>query len=298
MLQVAQTIDVLSPVPAVACPLTLEDLGAIPCSPRLLQAVQTALKNDASLQEIVSTPLMLNIVVLAFRETSIKSILSVEDPTKQRRVIFEKYVEYVLKRRGPKSHYSREQTMHWLTWLAQQLEKHNQTEFYLERMQQDLLPDTARNQYNHTLFRVIYGIETAAIAGLYAWLRGGKVGNVTGVSVGILGWLGAGPGNSVLGWMAKGLGGGIEGGGMLGIIFVLAVFLTTTIIDSYSESGENWSWKDIQKGIASGLRNALLSGGITASRVYMKITLRQNLPDLFLELSATGTQRREIKHSL
>ena len=39
MLQVTQTTDVLSPVPAVACPLTLEDLGAIPYSPRLLLLV-------------------------------------------------------------------------------------------------------------------------------------------------------------------------------------------------------------------------------------------------------------------
>ena len=39
MLQVAQTTDMFSPVPVVACPLTLEDLGAIPYSPDLLLSV-------------------------------------------------------------------------------------------------------------------------------------------------------------------------------------------------------------------------------------------------------------------
>ena len=53
MWQVAQTTDMLSLIPAVPCPLTLEDLGAIPYSPRLLLLVSlpSVITNDAEYAE-------------------------------------------------------------------------------------------------------------------------------------------------------------------------------------------------------------------------------------------------------
>ncbi len=53
MLHVAQTTDVLSLVPAVPCPLTLENLGAIPYSPRLLLLISLpdVVVNDAEYAE-------------------------------------------------------------------------------------------------------------------------------------------------------------------------------------------------------------------------------------------------------
>ena len=53
MLPVAQTTDALSLIPVVAGPLTLEDLGAIPYSPRLLLLVSlpSVITNDAEYAE-------------------------------------------------------------------------------------------------------------------------------------------------------------------------------------------------------------------------------------------------------
>jgi hypothetical protein len=55
--------------------------------------------------------------------------------------VFATYVERMLARRGAATRYTREQTLRWLTWLARRLVQHNQTEFYLERMQPTYLTE-------------------------------------------------------------------------------------------------------------------------------------------------------------
>src|SRR5262249_12871627 len=54
-------------------------------------------------------------------------------------------------RRGVTIRYPLKQTVQWLSWLARQMTGHNQTEFYLERMQPDWLPDAR----SHLVYRVI-----------------------------------------------------------------------------------------------------------------------------------------------
>jgi hypothetical protein len=48
----------------------------------------------------------------------------------------------MLRRRGAKTYDKSQQVIHWLSWLAQQMARCNQSEFYLERMQIDWLPDS------------------------------------------------------------------------------------------------------------------------------------------------------------
>src|SRR5260370_22635594 len=56
-----------------------------------------------------------------------------------RQQILETYVRRMLSRRGIKTRYTPQQTRQWLAWLARQLKQHNQTVFYIERMQPELL---------------------------------------------------------------------------------------------------------------------------------------------------------------
>ena len=56
----------------------------------------------------------------------------------RRAVLFEGYIDVMLKRRDTSSLWNTsQQTRHWLSWLAQAMVHHDQTVFYLEHMQAD-----------------------------------------------------------------------------------------------------------------------------------------------------------------
>jgi len=229
-----------------------------------LEGVRQAFEKDPEFQEMVKTPLMLSIVTLAYQGEASAIFVTADSIEAWRQQVFAIYVQRMLGRRGTKTRYTKGQTVHWLVQLACQLTQQSQTEFYIERMQMDWLPDgQARRRHSDAVVRLIYGIESIVIAGVYAWLRGGKLGNVSGVGAGLFGWLGSGPGNSVLGWMAPGLGGGLEGGGMLGLIFGIVTALITILIDASSteRSSEQAPWR-IRESLKRGLINGFTSGGI------------------------------------
>lgn len=252
-------------------PLTKEQIDEyLSSAGEKLGAVRKALSEDPELQEMIQTPLMLSIVALAYQGEASPTFVQAGSFEVRRQQVFEIYVQRMLSRRGAETRYTQEQTRHWLAWLAQQLVHQNQTEFYLERIQPDWLPDEqARRQHRNAAVRLIYGVNSAVIAGLFAWLRGGRQGNVSGVGAGLLGWLGSGPGNIVLGWMAPGLGGGLEGGGMLGLIFGVVVVLVTLLIDASSiqaltNAGLSWTRlrRNVSEGLVKGLIGSLIVGGL------------------------------------
>jgi DNA-binding XRE family transcriptional regulator/GTPase SAR1 family protein len=228
-----------------------------------LEAVRKVLDADPEFREMVKTPLMLSIVALAYQGKANGTIVTAGSLEARRQQVFATYVERMLNRRGVKTRYTQAQTVHWLIHLARHLAQQNQTECYIERMQMDWFPDAQTHQkYRHTVVRLVYGIESIVIAGLFAWLRGGRLGNVSGVGAGLLGWLGSGPGNSVLGWMAPGLGGGLEGGGMFGLTLGMVTALVTILIDASSTERpvEKAPW-NICKSLKRGLVNGLATGG-------------------------------------
>jgi transcriptional regulator with XRE-family HTH domain len=193
-----------------------------------LQGVQVALKSDQSLREMASTPLMLHIMAQTFRVASIDDIMSVQDPQARRALIFEKYIEIVLKRRGPKNRYSSEQTKHWLSWLAKRMQEQNQSEFYIERLQPDWLAERHIPQYRLMVHRIIYGLSTTVHAGLFALFRGDSFPNQPGLFF----WLGAtGKGNELLGWMAAGLGPYIKGALSMTLIFAVVSVLVGVLAE-------------------------------------------------------------------
>lgn len=227
-----------------------------------LQGVHVALQNDANLQEMASTPLMLNIIVTTFQNTPIDTILLTKDSEKRRKLIFEKYTERVLTRRGAKSQYSLEQTKRWLAWLAEHLKQHNQTVFYLERIQPDTLPHN-QEHFHQIIVQAICCIETFILAATLAWLRGGRTfGRVGG---GLLAELGSGPWERVLGWMSTGLGlRGLGGGGLVSLVFAIVSVLVGIMVDS-APTGVSKGWTRIQQGILIGIRTGCICGVLVGS---------------------------------
>jgi hypothetical protein len=148
-------------------PLTTQQIDTyLSSTGEQLVSVRTALHNDLVLQELVTTPLMLSILTLAYQGKSVEDISAGVSLEAQRSQIFETYTQRMLQRRGTKSGYTAQQTRSWLGWLARQLARLNQTEFYIEHMQPDWLSEGR-------LYQVYRNIVTRLIDGLIFGLVGG-----------------------------------------------------------------------------------------------------------------------------
>ncbi|MBN1815591.1 MAG: tetratricopeptide repeat protein [Anaerolineae bacterium] len=106
-----------------------------------LDALRAILAHDADMQELARSPLMLNIMTMAYRGVEMNAATSPESPEAQRERLLDAYVRRMFARRGQAQPYSPEQTERGLAWLAQQLTAHNQAVFLLENVQPDWLPE-------------------------------------------------------------------------------------------------------------------------------------------------------------
>lgn len=113
-----------------------------------LTTLREVLQEDRVLEEMVETPLMLAVMMLAYANCSPDDLPSEGSVSERRRKIFDAYVTRVLKRRSASPYYQHkeQQVRRWLAWLAQQLDQHQQTDLYLERMQPDWIPDPKYRQ--------------------------------------------------------------------------------------------------------------------------------------------------------
>lgn len=217
-----------------------------------LEALRVALRQDGSLREITSTPLMLSILSLIYHGSSVEDLSRASSSTDRQRLVFERYIAHVLKRRGTSTSYPSQHTIEWLTWLAQRMKQHGQTIFYIERMQPDWLPVSRLHQLSYkALVRLGIGI----ISGLIIYLT-------FGVAIGLfIGGLGQQIGfvSGLIGGLVSALAGG----------FVMAL---TSRIETEMRPAEIvvWSWRKLVQvrsfkrklivGIGSGLTFSLLIG--------------------------------------
>ena len=124
-----------------------------------VEGVRVAIYTDPELKELAATPLMLSLLALAYHGISVESILDAGAFEVRRQHLFKTYIHRMLQSRGGNVPYSSQKTMHWLSWLAKQMMKHSQTEFYIERLQMDWLS-------NQRLRRLYYGIAGGLIYSL------------------------------------------------------------------------------------------------------------------------------------
>ena|SRR6266487_27098 len=130
-----------------------------------LAAVRVALTEDKELQELATTPLMLNVLMLAYQGRSTEDLLMEGSLETRRRQIFAVYVERMLTRRGVSKHVSREQTLRWLTFLAAGMQKHHRTTFFSE----DLEPDWLADRRIQLLYRLSVWLPVGLVTLLFAW---------------------------------------------------------------------------------------------------------------------------------
>jgi DNA polymerase III delta prime subunit len=99
------------------------------------------MQNDPALQELATTPLLLNILTRACQDKRVEDLALMDVPAAQRQRILAHYVQRMLQQKEKQMHYQQSQVLHWLAWLARQLTLHSQTEFSIEQIQPDWLTE-------------------------------------------------------------------------------------------------------------------------------------------------------------
>jgi DNA polymerase III delta prime subunit len=208
-------------------PLTREQIDQyLSSANRHLEGVRAALRNDHDLETLATTPLMLNILSLAYQEQSAYDLLATPLAKRQHH-LFATYVQRMLSRRSA-ARYTPEETRRWLSWLAQHMTRHQQTEFYLERLQPTWLPNAHFQRRYERLIKRFVGSLFGLVAGLLTGLLVGQSGGLGGI---LLGVFVGGPSGILIGGLA-------------------GQFMYHTSKDSTIQPAEilSWKWGNIWQG--------------------------------------------------
>lgn len=170
-----QTAVLIQPLTGVQIDAYLEKDGAT------LATLRSALHDDHELRTLAETPLLLNVLALAYQ-----GVPSGTDIPHTQRQIFAAYVHRMLARRQTTVRYSSQQTQQWLGWLAHRMVAYNQTVFYIERLQPSWMPKLTRRFYKLAI-NVFMLLLIITITSLGMWLNGWISLLITGTTLGILG---------------------------------------------------------------------------------------------------------------
>lgn len=116
-----------------------------------LTGLRALIKRDTALQELAKSPLMLNIMVLAYQGVAVEDLPRTEIIEERRKQLFDAYIERMFRRPTRlkvEQGYLEAQTKRWLTWLAQKMVQQSQTVFFIEGMQ----PTWLQGKWKRILF--------------------------------------------------------------------------------------------------------------------------------------------------
>ncbi len=254
-----------------------------------VSGLKNALRQSPALMALASTPLFLKVLVWAYHGKSEKDVLLLTQavPAEQPAQLWHNYVERVIVKEEKPPRATPQQTIHWLAWLAQQLTAHHQSEFYLEDLQPDWLPERQSRWYllsRIALTGLIGGLIGGLLLGLYfgtsglfsqmysppigwsvrklvgwlAWeLYGGlSLGLLTGLVVGLIGWLIGALVGWAVGWLAFGLIGALVGWAVGWLAFGFGEQVSEHLHHSPNGSIK----RSVKSGLVGGLLISLLLG--------------------------------------
>lgn len=134
-----------------------------------VSALKTAIKEDLTLQELATSPLMLNMMLVVYHGEAPESAYSSETADKtaaeRQEQLFDLYVDKCLHRRGKHTQYKDQQVLHYLSWLARRMCQNFQTEFFVEDLQPTWL--IARKE------RIIYRVSVSLLIVMMLVMSGG-----------------------------------------------------------------------------------------------------------------------------
>ncbi len=128
-----------------------------------LVGLHEVLQREESLQEMATSPLVLDVMILAYRDVDADTVLLgvSEESDSQRTRLFTTYIRRMLSRKGKSdSTYTEEETVSWLTWMAERMLRHGQTTFAIEELQFSWLATRAQ-KWTYALTSRMLGVLLA-----------------------------------------------------------------------------------------------------------------------------------------
>jgi predicted NACHT family NTPase len=101
-----------------------------------LAALRVALKTNTLLQGLATTPLMLQILMLTYHGTSMRTLPRQEAQLREQ--LWTDYIQRMIERKGDKRRYPFAVTTGWLSRLASMMRQHNQTIFSLKFLKRQM----------------------------------------------------------------------------------------------------------------------------------------------------------------
>lgn len=215
-----------------------------------LVSVKEFLKKDKDLRELAETPLMLSIMTLAYKDKRPEELPPSSDKDEQRKHLFDAYINIMFERptRITNLSFTKVQTLHYLSWLARKMVKHNIITYQIEAMQ----PSWLEKKSQYRLYRLLIGliyilIFELSFGPLFGLLFGLLYSSIYALAVGTSFDL-SDLASSVL--LAFALNFRLIVGLILGLIggLVGGSYKEIKMVDRLS-----WSWKRFQKNLIDGL---------------------------------------------
>lgn len=137
--------------------LTLRQIVATLKDVPKARGVVLALRDDPFLRELLTTPLILHVTLLAYAEQTVQAVAATSLEQRQKHL----FAAYVRRMRDQRSvaPFTRHQMMNSVHWLAGKMRQDDMTDFLLQRMQPAWLPALQA-------YRVISGLSFGLVFGL------------------------------------------------------------------------------------------------------------------------------------
>ncbi len=153
-----------------------------------LAGLRASLKADATLRDLAQSPLMLSIMTLAYNRMPENIALELSNGQLSRDLLFDVYVERMARYRSGDGAYAPDDTVRWLTFLAQRLALQSRPTFFLEDIQPNWLPAEQSAAFGRWSRLVVFGLLAAAgvVSGLLALILFGWRSALVAVAGGLL----------------------------------------------------------------------------------------------------------------
>ncbi|MEM8637815.1 MAG: NACHT domain-containing protein [Cyanobacteria bacterium P01_G01_bin.54] len=149
-----------------------------------LQPLITAIQNRPEFQQLAETPLLLNVMAIAYQDITVEDLQIFNSIDDHRRYLFDVLISRLLHRQrtvdgqkapSPKLSgyvYSQQEMIDWLIWLARHMVDHDQAVFYIEQLQPTWLDKRKQIEGYHlnsiALVGVTGGLSSACHIGINA----------------------------------------------------------------------------------------------------------------------------------
>lgn len=132
-----------------------------------LDSVREAIARDDALRELATTPLMLNVMAVAYGGRPLAELLPLLDSEDERRAhLYDAYIARMFRRKPLAGvSYTTGQALRWLRFLAARLTERDETQFFIEDMQPDWIPRRVLRPYFllSNIFSVILSISACVL---------------------------------------------------------------------------------------------------------------------------------------